>query len=66
MKTLIEEYIEQLCSICKNKQTDMCCIVRKIDNSIGCEYYKKDKPVEGHKEPIKPFNHFRGETTKWY
>jgi hypothetical protein len=42
MKTSIEAYVEYLCSICKNKQTDMCCIRRKIDNTMYCSSYESN------------------------
>lgn len=65
-ETIYECFINKLCTNCANRDKDLCHIVRKINKSIGCEYYEKDKPIQGHKEPIKPFNHFRGETTRWF
>lgn len=50
MKTAEETYIQYLCRNCKNKHTDLCCIVRKINNILCCENYVKDKKVEGYKD----------------
>lgn len=65
-ETIYEAFINKLCSNCANRNKNLCEIRRKIDNTLSCEYYEKDKPVKGYKKEIKPFNHFRGETTRWY
>ena len=53
MKTAEETYVQYLCKNCKNKYTDLCCIVRKINNTLYCENYIKDKEVEGYKDEKK-------------
>ncbi len=50
MKTAEETYVQYLCRNCKNKHTDLCCIVRKINNTLYCEKYVKDKEVKGYKK----------------
>lgn len=52
MKTAEETYVQYLCKNCKNKHTDLCCIRRKIDNTLYCESYEKDKNLEGYKRPL--------------
>lgn len=52
MKTAEETYVQYLCRNCKNKHIDLCCIRRKIDNTLYCESYKKDKELEGYKKPL--------------
>lgn len=42
MKTTEEVYTEYICSICKNKKADLCCIRRKIDNTMYCRNYDSD------------------------
>lgn len=37
--TIEQTYIKYICSICKNKETDLCCIRYKYDNTMCCENY---------------------------
>lgn len=53
MKTAEETYIQYLCKNCKNKQTDLCCIRRRIDNTLYCNSYEKDKEVKGYIDKIR-------------
>lgn len=53
MKTAEETYIQYLCKNCKNRQTDLCCIRRRIDNISYRNSYKKDNPVEGYIDKIR-------------
>lgn len=50
MKTPEEAYVKYLCKNCKNKHTDLCCIVRKINNTLYCENYEKDKELKGYEK----------------
>ena len=34
----LAEFIEQNCSKCKNKQTQLCHIVKNIDNKFSCPF----------------------------
>lgn len=52
MKTAEETYVQYLCKNCKNKDTNLCCIKRKIDNTLYCESYVKDKDLEGYKKTL--------------
>ena len=37
----MENYIKYICSICKNKDTDLCNIVNTVDNKTKCAYYER-------------------------
>ena len=37
--TTEQVYIKYICSICKNKQSDICCIRRRYDNTMCCNSY---------------------------
>lgn len=37
-KKELAEFVEQNCSICKNKQTQLCHIVKNIDNKFSCPF----------------------------
>lgn len=50
--TTEQAYIRYICSICKNKETELCCIRRKIDNTTYCKGYIKEDNIEGYKKPI--------------
>jgi len=50
--TIYETFIKEICSICKNREKDLCHIVYKIDGTLGCEFYEKACEVEGYKEPV--------------
>ena len=39
--TTEQTYIKYICSICKNKETELCCIRRRYDNTMCCENYDK-------------------------
>lgn len=36
----LAKFIEQNCSKCKNKQTQLCHIVKNIDNKFSCPFIK--------------------------
>lgn len=40
--TIEQTYIKYLCSICKNKEADTCCIRRKYDNTLYCNSYESN------------------------
>lgn len=37
-KKELAKFIEQNCSICKNKQTQLCHIVKNVDNKFRCPF----------------------------
>lgn len=39
MKTTEQRYIEYICSVCKNKDKDVCEIRRKLDRTMYCSGY---------------------------
>lgn len=51
MKTIEETYVQYLCSVCKNKHTDLCCIRKRLDNTAYCESYEGDI-VKRKKTPV--------------
>lgn len=52
-ETIYECFVRKICSNCKNRTKDQCHIVRKIDGTLSCIYYEKEKEVEGYKEPVR-------------
>lgn len=48
-ETIFETYVRVICVNCKNKNTNLCCIRRTIDNKALCLHYKKDKEAEKYK-----------------
>lgn len=52
-ETIYESFVNTICSNCKNRSKDQCHIVRKIDGTLSCIYYEKEKEVEGYKEPVR-------------
>lgn len=41
-----KEWREKKCIKCANKNTDLCCVKRNIDNSVNCVYYEDTKEKE--------------------
>lgn len=37
-KKELAKFIEQNCSVCKNKQTQLCHIVKNVDNKFSCPF----------------------------
>ena len=50
-ETIYESFVNKICSNCKNRSKDQCHIVRKIDGTLSCVYYEKQKEEEAYKEP---------------
>lgn len=42
-ETIYDTYKKQICKNCKNKTTDLCEIRKKIDNTIKCKNYEREK-----------------------
>ncbi len=51
-ETIYETYIRTLCSNCKNRNLDLCEIRRRIDGTLNCSYYIKDKKTTGYKRQL--------------
>lgn len=47
-ETIYECFISKLCNNCANRDKNLCDIRRKINGTLGCIGYKKDKPVKGY------------------
>ena len=50
METIYETYTRTLCSNCKNKKYCKEELRRKIDNTMKCDKYIKDKNIQGYKK----------------
>ena len=37
----MESYIEYICSICKNKDKNLCNIVNTVDDKLKCAFYER-------------------------
>ena len=48
-ETIYETYIRTICSNCKNKGTDLCCITKDINGVLKCCYYERETIQEGYK-----------------
>jgi len=49
--TIENIYIKYICSICNNKETDLCEIRRRYDNTLFCVNYSTDI-VKKKKQPV--------------
>ena len=47
MESIFETYKRRLCKICKNRNTNLCNIVRSIDGKVRCCYYTTDVNRKG-------------------
>ena len=52
METIYETYVRTLCSNCKNRKLDLCEIRRDIQGTLKCNYYIKDKEIEGYNKKL--------------
>ena len=43
MKNKFERFKEEICSNCKNKEKEYCKIVERIDNTVYCEFYERER-----------------------
>ena len=50
METIYETYTRTLCINCKNRNLNLCEIRKRIDGTLKCCYYQKDKHIEGYKK----------------
>lgn len=57
METIYGTYTRQICSNCKNRNTNLCEVITDIDGTLKCAYYIKEKNIEGYKK-------FKGTTAK--
>lgn len=48
--SLQEEYVKEICPYCK--QTGECNVIQRIDGSVKCCNYSKDKSKFNDKKPI--------------
>ncbi len=51
-ETIHETFARVLCSNCRNRLKCQEELIRRLDNSIKCYKYVKDKDVEGYKKPL--------------
>lgn len=47
------EFIENECKSCLNKDTHLCCITKRIDGTYNCSFLRTNK--KENKELLKPF-----------
>lgn len=52
METTYEIYARELCSNCKNRKTCKEELRKRLDNTIRCDSYLKDKDIDGYKKPL--------------
>lgn len=52
METTYEAYARVLCSNCKNRKNCKEELRRRLDNTIKCYSYLKDKDIVGYKKPL--------------
>lgn len=45
MESIFETYKRRLCKICKNRNTNLCNIVRSIDGKAKCYSYEKERNI---------------------
>ena len=50
METIFETYLRTICSNCKNGDSCTEELRRRLDNTVRCWEYIKDKEIEGYKE----------------
>lgn len=43
MKNKFERFKEEICSNCKNKEKEYCKIVERIDSTVYCEFYERER-----------------------
>ncbi len=48
-----KKYIQENYKNCKNRTTDLCDIREKMDGTLKCIYYEREKKQEGYKDKIK-------------
>lgn len=51
-ETIYETYTRTLCSNCKNRNTNLCEIRKRIDGTLKCCYYVKDKDMQGYQKQL--------------
>lgn len=52
METTYETYARVLCNNCKNRKICKEELRKRLDNTIKCYSYLKDKDLAGYKEPL--------------
>lgn len=52
-ETMFKSFIEKICKNCKNKKECQEELRIKMDGSIKCNKYEKDKKIEGYKDKTK-------------
>ena len=50
MKNKFERFKEEICSNCKNKEKADCEIRKRIDETLYCEFYERERYNETKKE----------------
>ena len=48
-ENILEEYVEEICSICKHRETCQEELRKRIDNSVKCERYENGNPTTRNK-----------------
>lgn len=43
MKNKFERFKEEICNNCKNKEKEYCKIVERIDSTVYCEFYERER-----------------------
>ncbi len=52
METIYETYIRTICSNCKNRHNCKEELRKRLDNTVKCWEYIKDKQIAGYKQPL--------------
>ena len=47
MKNSYERFLEEICSNCKDREKKDCEIRKRIDNTLYCELYEREKQKNG-------------------
>lgn len=51
-ETIYETYIRTICSNCKNRDNCKEELRKRLDNTVKCWEYIKDKDITGYKKPL--------------